>query len=111
MPIELGSAYGKIIIDSSGVRRGTGEAKKEINEFSKTFSAASKSIVTTTGLITGEIAILKKVFDFGREGAVVVQTKESFDRLLGSLGAAPDLLDRMQEASGGTVAAMRLPSQ
>ena len=110
MPIELGSAYGKIIIDSSGVRRGTGEAKKEINEFSKTFSAASKSIVTTTGLITGEIAILKKVFDFGREGAVVVQTKESFDRLLGSLGAAPDLLDRMQEASGGTVAAMRLQS-
>lgn len=110
MPIELGSAYGKIIIDASGVKKGTGDAKKEVGDFQKTFANAGKAIATTTGLIAGEIAILKKIFDFGREGAVVVQTKESFDRLLGSLGAAPDLLDEMQAASGMTVSQMKLMS-
>ncbi len=110
MPIELGSAYGKIIIDASGVKKGTGEAKKEVGDFEKGFASAGKAIAKTTGLITGEIAILKKVFDFGREGAVATQTAASFDTLMASIQGPKDLLEQLRRASRDTVPDMTLMS-
>jgi ABC-type transporter Mla subunit MlaD len=110
MAIQLGSAYGQIIIDASGVKSGTSQAKKEVSDFEKSFSAASKGIIKATGVITGEVAILKKAFDFGREGAVVVQTAESFDTLMDSINGPVDLMEQLQAASRGTISELKLQS-
>lgn len=110
MPVELGSAYGKIIIDASGVRTGTQAAEKSISSLQKGFSSASKLMVGSIGLITAEVAMLKKAFDFGEAGAAVTQTRESFHTLLAEIGAAPDLLEQLQAASKGTISDLDLMS-
>ncbi len=53
---------------------------------------------------------VKKIFDFGREGAVVEQTAESFDLLMRKVEAAPDLLDQLTSAAKGTISQMDLMS-
>lgn len=52
----------------------------------------------------------QKAFELGQAGAQVTQTAESFDLLLQKVGAAPDLLSQLQEASRGTVDDMKLMS-
>lgn len=53
---------------------------------------------------------LKKAYDFGKEGAAIAQTAESFDRLMDSMGVAPGILQRLRDASRGTVDDMTLMS-
>jgi len=53
---------------------------------------------------------LAKVFEFGKQGAVVWQTKDSFDRLMDSMGVAPNILGQMRVATLGTVDDMTLMS-
>lgn len=108
MPVQLGSAYGKVIIDASGVRKGTDEGVKGIQGMEKAFGMASRKIASGAALITGEVLLLKKVFDFGKEGAAVIQAGESWDVLLDKIGAAPDLLDQLRRASHGTVDDLKL---
>ena len=71
--------------------------------------AAVAAGAVTAGFIAVGVAA-KKAFEFGKEGAAVRQTTESFDMLLEKVGAAPDLLDRLGEAANGTVDDMTLMS-
>lgn len=54
--------------------------------------------------------VFKKSFDFSELGAQVLQTSESFDIMLGVIGAAPDLLQQLRRASGGTISDFKLMS-
>jgi len=71
-------------------------------------------IASTATAVTGAVAIvgmtIKKAFDLGAEGAAVTQTAESFDLLMSKVGAAPDMLDRLRDASKGTIPDMQLMS-
>lgn len=110
MGIQLGSAYGKVVIDASGARKGIDEAKGSVTSLSKTFGTLSKGLATGAAVIVGVGATLKKAFDMAEEGASVVQTTESFKSLLGEIGAAPDLLSQLQRASRGTISDLDLMS-
>lgn len=106
MVVQLGSAYGKVVIDSSGATRGVKESSGAL----QSLSTVSKVAATAIGALSAEAVILKKAMDLGRQGGEVIQTTRAFDGLLESVGAAPDLLRQLQTASRGTVSDMRLMS-
>ncbi len=103
MGVNLGSAYGKVIIDTSGVKSGTEAASKNVDSFGQSFGTLSKGIVAGVGLISAEVALMKKVFEFGAEGAKIKQMGLSFDGLLAATGAQADLLEQLRIASRGTI--------
>lgn len=103
MAIELGSAYGKVIIDSSGVRKGVEESKKSVTSLNDTFKSLGKGMLAAQGIAVGVGAILVKALDFGRAGAVLAQTEESFKSLMKQIGAAPDILEQLSKATHYTV--------
>lgn len=103
MGVNLGSAYGQIVIDSSGVKAGTDAATKNVDSFGKSFKTLSEGVVKGVGLVSAEVLAMKKVFEFGEEGAKIKQMGLSFDGLLKSLGAQTDLLDQLRKASRGTI--------
>lgn len=86
MAVRLGSAYGYIKIDAKGVQRGVEEAKSSISTLNDTFAKVGKAVTTFGGLAAAEIAILKKVFAFGKEGAELERLQDKFDRLAASVG-------------------------
>lgn len=104
MAIQLGSAYGKVVIDSSGATRGVKESSSAL----KGLTTVSKTVTKALGALSAEAVIMKKAFDLGRQGGEVIQTAESFEVLLKNVGAAPDLLKDLQVASRGTVSDMKL---
>ena len=103
MAIELGSAYGKIIIDSSGVSKGVEESKKSVMSLKNAFSSFEKSLMGFGGAVTGVAVLVKKALDFGEEGAKLYQTRESFELFMQQIKAAPDLLERLSAATRYTV--------
>jgi len=77
-------------------------------------SLSLKKVMTGLGIAVGAattaIIGMKKVFAFGRQGALITQTGESFDFLIKKIGAAPDLLDQLSRAAGGTITQLDLMS-
>lgn len=126
MPIELGSTYGKMVIDTRGVVEGLKKAvmavkgfrdetekgakggEKSIGGLKAAWQDAAKDIAKYTGIIAGVGVTLKKAFDLGEQGAQAMQLARSFDRLLLSVGAAPDLLEQLREGSRNTISDMEL---
>lgn len=53
--------------------------------------------------VTGAAFALKQAFEFGKEGAVIAQTRASFDGLMTSMGVAPGVLKEMSAATLETV--------
>lgn len=92
-------------------------ASKAIGDIDKGLGGMKDSLkgLGDTGLkvaggIAGVGAIMKEAFDVGAQGAAVIQTEQSFNRLNEQLGITPGLLDRLREASRGTVDDMTLMS-
>ncbi len=80
----------------------------------KSIQSGLKDITTTvaklSGVVAGAAIVMKKAFDLGKQGAMVVQTAESFDLLIEKVGGATDLLDQLRVASAGTIDDMSLMS-
>lgn len=94
--------------------RKQGDAEKEVaTGLDKLKSGVGQLGVVFAGMSAAAIAAgvaAKQAFEFGKRGAVVSQTEDSFNRLLISLGANVDLLDELRMASAGTVDDMTLMS-
>lgn len=60
-------------------------------------------MAAAAGTVAIGIRSLKELWDFGKEGAEIVQMGESWEMLLDKVGGAPDLLGQLQEASRGTI--------
>ena len=71
---------------------------------------AVAGIGAAVGVATTAFIALKKAYDFGKEGAAILQTRDSFDKLMSSMGVAPGILDRLRDASLGTVDDMTIMS-
>jgi protein-disulfide isomerase-like protein with CxxC motif len=94
-----------------GAAKDTAEnGRTSFQKFSDTFGSVAGGIAKGAGFITAELAILKTAFDFGEEGAQVLQTGKSFDVLMEKVGASTDLLDQLRAASRGTIDDMKLMS-
>lgn len=91
-----------------------GDAEREVTSGLENLkSGVAKLGVVFAGMSATAIAAgvaAKQAFEFGKRGAVVSQTEDSFNRLLISLGANVDLLDELRMASAGTVDDMTLMS-
>lgn len=81
-------------------------AEKTANQLSKT-DLSMKNIAESAGkaslALVGIGYAAKQAFDFGRQGAVLDQTRESFDRMNRSVFQIPDLLERMRAAVNNTI--------
>lgn len=86
----------------------------KIENSGKSFGKTLGNIALTAGAVAGTMGVLavagKKAMDFGRRGAEVTQTAESFDLLIQKVDAVPDLLDKLRVASKGTIDDMSLMS-
>jgi hypothetical protein len=97
----------------TGMEKQTKTASSGLKEFDKSFGKLGggfTSLIPGAIGVTGAIMALGKAFEFGKQGAVIGQTKESFDRLMDSMGIAPDILQQMRDATLGTVDDMTLMS-
>lgn len=82
-------------------------ALEALSDGLKKFRDTTNTVISALSAFTGTI---DKAFDLGREGAVIVQTRDSFNTLLETVGAAPDTLDKLRAASKGTVDDLTLMS-
>ena len=89
---------------------GEDHASRTLQGFDRTFTEMKAKFDTLKFAASTFSDTFKKAFDLGAEGAAVLQTAESFDLLLEKVGAAPDLLDQLREASNGTIPDMQLMS-
>ena len=93
---------------------------KSIDKTNKSTTKAEKSSASlastlgkmagVVGVATGAFLAIQKAFEFGRRGALITQTGESFDFLLEKIGASTDLLSQLREASKGTITDLDLMS-
>jgi len=88
----------------------TSKAFKSSEKAAKGFKDVLGGMVKVAGGAAAVAVTLKKAFDIGREGAVILQTAESFEFLLDKVKAAPDLLDQLTAASRGTISSQELMS-
>jgi hypothetical protein len=109
------------------VAEGVGKFNSKVDSMNKSITKGNKaldkaeksgaSLASTfgkmagvVGVATGAFLAIQKAFEFGRRGALITQTGESFDFLLEKIGAAPDLLNQLREASKGTITDLDLMS-
>jgi hypothetical protein len=100
------------------------EALKQLNKLSAGMDEGKQSSIdyagawkkvqaTVAGVAAGLAAagvVVKGAFDLGLAGAKINQQTESFKTLLSVIGAAPDLLQQLRDASRGTITDMGLMS-
>jgi hypothetical protein len=88
-----------------------GKPAQKSNLFSiQTFTDLKSAIDLVAGAAQTAYQAVQAMFEFGREGAQVIQTTESFAGLIEKVGASRDLLYELREAAGGTVDDMTLMS-
>lgn len=85
---------------ASGVLKGI---DSEMGGFANSFTELTSKISLVSGALRTVGQAAEQAFQWGKEGAAVKQTTESFNTFLNTVGAAPDLLAQLQEASKGTV--------
>jgi hypothetical protein len=100
------------------------EAGKAFADYAKQIGATGSQMSSMMAIFSKATAVLggvaaaagivgtalKEAFDLGKQGAVVIQTKESWDQLLRTVGAAPDLLEKLRAASNNTIPDLQLMS-
>ncbi len=86
------------------------KAGKKVVTFKDSIGTLATGIVGATGAIVAMGVAAKKAFDLAKEGAQITQLGESFDRMNASVFKTPDLLNRMREATRGTVSDAQLMS-
>ncbi|NIV32916.1 MAG: hypothetical protein GWN58_26770 [Anaerolineae bacterium] len=93
-----------------GTVEDTGKAGDKSGRLFDGFKDAVAGVGAAVGIAAGAFVTLKKAYDFGKEGAAILQTRDSFDALMSSMGIAPDILGRLRDASLGTVDDMTIMS-
>lgn len=105
--IEAMNSASKDLKDLQSELGGVEKSGKKAGESTKSFRDSLSSIAgvaaKTSAGIAGVGVTMNKIFDIGKAGAGVTQTAESFEFLRQKVGAVPDLLDKLREASRGTI--------
>lgn len=104
MAVQLGSAYGIVKVKDE-VSPNIKQAQKSVDGFGKQFKGLSTVIAGSAAMIGAEVLLLKKAFDFGKEGAQLDYARDKFDNLAESIGTTGDALMRnLKAATKGLVA-------
>lgn len=128
---KVASLYAEITADPKQAQAGLAAVKAsaqqtkagldQLGKSSKTAGGGAKelgaSLSAMAGTLTnvtaaaGAVALaLNQAFEFGRHGAAVVQTAESFEMLVRQVGGSADLLEELRTVSRGTIDDMSLMS-
>ena len=81
--------------DVSVIIRTIDETKKGTQGSMKSLKTLGKAVTALGASLVGMGLTVKKVFDWGEQGAAIVQTRESFELFLQKVDAAPGLLDKL----------------
>jgi len=112
MAKKVASLFAEIGVKTDKLKRGLDDSKKQITGIGKEFKNLGGLAQTALvgGVAGSAIVAAKELYELGKRGAAVEQTGESFEFLLNKVDAAPDLLERLRQASRGTVDDMTLMS-
>ena len=100
----------KLSKNLKGVERQAKKTDKPLARLKKNLGGLKSQLIPAAAIVGSFGFALKKAFDLAEQGAVVQQTRESFDRLMDSVGAAPNILQQLRQASQGTVDDLTLMS-
>ena len=111
---KIGSMYWDIEAKTDKLTSGLKDSKQDVKNFSGEFAGSMTEVMSKLAFTKEAFSTFQQVFktalDWGEQGATVIQTRESFDLLLKTIGAAPDLLDQLTNTSKGTISEMGLMS-
>lgn len=94
--------------DVKSLNRDLDEMEKKSGQAGEKWKALKGHIAGLTAGVVAAGVVFKKTFDLSKEGANLLQLRDSFDLLNESVLHTPDLLDEMKEASRGTIAETQL---
>jgi hypothetical protein len=113
-------AKGNITLDQATAKYGKfkkslpveelGEAGKSTRSLTDKIKANWQQIAAATAAVVAFGIAAKKAFDFAQEGAQIKQLGESFDLMNKQVFKTPGLLDKLREASRGTISDVSLMS-
>ena len=69
-------------------------ARPASEKLAEGFKSFSRGATIAVAAVTAEIMIMKKIMDFGKEGAMLEYTRDKFDRLAASIGTTGDALEK-----------------
>jgi len=91
-----------------GAEQSTDEAATGMERGLNAVGAVIGTVAVAAGTAIGAFYALKKAMEMGREGAVILQTAQSFDYLMEKVGASADIMGQLRAASNNTVDNMKL---
>lgn len=108
MAEKVASLYAEITAKTDGVKSALSDVKSQVQGAGSSFKSFAEGIAKGAAFVTAEMALLKKVFDFGDAGASILQVEASFNELMRSVGAAPSTFNEMRSAAQATVSDFEL---
>lgn len=96
--------------ETARTKDATEQGGEGVSGFGEKLGSLRNVVQNTAAAAVAFGATMKVAFDLGEEGAQIAQTGESFGMLLDKVGAAPDLLDQLKQASAGTIDDLSLMS-
>lgn len=104
----MASLYAEISAKTDGFTSGLSSAKSQLGGFGSALSSFAGIAAAAFGGAAIAAVAFSKALEFGEQAAQIDQVTSSFNTLTSSLGAAPDLLDKLTAATRGTVTELDL---
>jgi hypothetical protein len=94
----------KLNLDAAEYKKGLEESAKKTDTFQKNMKTLKAGVAGVAAGVAAAGVVLKKAFDFGKEGAGLQTLSDSFSRMEDRLGLQIDLRRELEEAARGTIA-------
>ncbi len=109
MTVDLGTARGRIEIDSTGVDQGVKKAQSALGQFGGIASKALVGVGVAMAGVSTATALMGKAWQTFERGAQIDAMQNRFERLADSIGSSGDaLMARLQEATNGMMTSAQL---
>lgn len=106
----LSEGFEKVSGDLDKLGKSTEAPAEPAKKTSLSFTELKSALDLVSGAVKTAGAAFDAAFDFTKLGATVTQTEDSFGNLIDTIGAAPDLLNQLKDAAGGTISDLSLMS-
>ena len=109
MAVDLGTARGKIELDTSGVDAGLKKTQSALGQFGGMASKAMLGIGVAVAGVSSAVAVMGKAWQTFERGAQIDAMENRFERLADSIGSSGDvLMSRLKEATNGMMTSAQL---
>ena len=105
---KAGAALQSVQRELRGVDRTAKKGKTGLTGAKEALMDVAAEATAAAGILASFAVATKKAFDMGEEGANLILLRQSFDRLMYSVEASPEVLEEMRAAVRDTVAETEL---